>query len=136
MSECSSPSTARKITVPKASGLDFTRESNDVLLVAGFVQADHSVGVQVANVSAWAQHKGKETKIIHFDDGNTGINVYILKDKTTSQGAFAPVILQGGLWLPRNWRGTEVTLFGESFKMELKLDQRRGWAKRQHSFLP
>lgn len=87
--------------MPKDSGLNFTEKSNDVL-VAGFAQTDHSAGVQVASVSAWAQHKGKETKIIHFDDGNTGINVYILKNKTRSQGAFAPVVLQGGLWLPRN----------------------------------
>lgn len=42
---------AGKITVPKDGGLNFTEESNDVL-VAGFVQTDHSAGVQVASVSA------------------------------------------------------------------------------------
>lgn len=66
--------------VPKDSCLNFTEKSNDVL-VAGFVQKDHGTGVQVARVSAWAQHNGKETKITHFDDGNTEINVLILYNR-------------------------------------------------------
>lgn len=66
--------------VPKDGSLNFTEGSNDIL-VAGFVQKDHNAGVQVASVSAWAQHKGKETKIIHFDDGNTEINFLILHNR-------------------------------------------------------
>ncbi|XP_059129058.1 small ribosomal subunit protein uS12-like [Peromyscus eremicus] len=100
----------KKITVPvpKDSCLNFTEENNDVL-VAGFGQKGHAIGndtpgvlfkaVQVANVSLLAQHKGKETKIINFGDGDTVINSHILKNKNKTRGqrSHAPVVLQGGV---------------------------------------
>lgn len=119
------------VPVPKDGCLNFT-EQNDGVLVAGFGQKGHAIGndtpgvlfkaVQVANVSLLAQHKGKETKILHFDDGNMVINSHILKNKSKTRGqrALGLVVLQGGLRSPRKQRGAEVMVFGERFKVELK----------------